>query len=268
MNSAIPKYILVFLLGGLAAKFLIPVSESIPENLLNPVCATNAQAVDPSVTIASTETIHSDTPEKAENHVLSCDEQTSQLEEELAQVELANTQIKKGMKDKMLEIATENAMLKHKISRLEPSNFDDEVLKKLVPAPHNRSLTMLPDNIKQEILDLHQQENDPNWGYIKQQQLTDFITTHVNFEYVNLTSVMCKINQCEVILDEKINKNTLEQQGLTTEEIKEVEETQEPKYKAIFDEIRINPELNLRTGTYMPNRFGIYMQLKDKSVKN
>lgn len=268
MNSAIFKYLLAFLLGGVSTYLILSNSKNNPETLLNPVCAANEQVIDSSVPISATETIHSDTTEKTENQALSCADQTSQLEEKLVQVELANTQIKKGMQDKMLEIATENAMLKHKISRLEPSDFDDDVLKELVPAPHDRTLTILPDKIKQEILDLHQQEDDPDWGYIKQQQLTDFITTHVNFEYVNLTSVMCKINQCEVILDEKINKNTLEQQGLTTEEIKEIEETQEPKYKAIFDEIRINPELNLRTGTYMPNRFGIYMQLKDKSVKN
>jgi hypothetical protein len=268
MNSAIPKYILVFLLGGLTAKFLIPASENNPEILLNPVCPTNAQAVDPKVTIASTETIHTDTPEKAENQALSCDEQTSQFEEELAQVELTNTQVKKGMQDKMLEIATENAMLKHRLEMVEPSSVDDDELKKFVPAPHNLSLTTFPAKYKQEILDFHQQESDPDWGYIKQQQLTDFIITHDNFEYVNLTSVLCKINQCEVIIDEKINEESLAQQGLTQEEINIIKETHEPKYKPIFDGIRVNPELNLRTGIYTPNRFGLYMQLKDKSVKN
>jgi hypothetical protein len=125
----------------------------------------------------------------------------------------------------------------------------------------------LPPKLKQDISNFHQQEPDLDWGYQKQ-QLSDFISTQTNSEYISLTSIKCKIDQCEIIMDELITKESMAQQGVDRDEIQTIIDTQQPKYKQIFDDMLTTPALNMRPSLHMPNRFGIYMLLKEKTAGN
>lgn len=97
----------------------------------------------------------------------------------------------------------------------------------------------------------------PRSGLV-QQQITDFISSHLNFEFVNLLSVICKVDTCEVAMSEKETVESYLQNGGNPDEIQSFIDNEVPKYKVIFDELRVAPELNMQTGIYMPGRFNIY----------
>lgn len=164
------------------------------------------------------------------------------------------------------DVTTENQLLKFRLEELEPSSVDDKALQAMIPEPFNSQISTLPANIKKNIYDFHRQNEDAEWGYFKQQQISDFVRSHINFEYVNLAFVNCKIDTCEVGLSEKENAQTLAERGASAAEIQAFIDTKDPKYKQIFDDMRLNADLNMRTGVYMPNRFEIYMRLVDKNT--
>ena len=122
----------------------------------------------------------------------------------------------------------------------------------------------LSSNYSKEIVEFHQAEEDLDWGYNKQDQLTDFIHTHLNYPEVNLISAKCKIDTCEVIITEKTDNEFLASSGTSSDEIQTLIDTQEPKYKLIFDEIRLNSELSLTPTIYSSGRFQLYAIFKDR----
>jgi hypothetical protein len=67
-------------------------------------------------------------------------------------------------------------------------------------------------------------------------------------------------------MSDKVNAETMLESGATQAELQEFIDTENPKYKQIFEDIRKNPELNMGPKVYFPNRFDIYMLLIDKST--
>lgn len=268
MSSTLLKYLLVFLCGGITSYLVLFPSE---QNLSSPAVLDINLTENPMLPNETLKTEKSVTNTKNINNDKSdlvCEEQTKQLEKQRVEAEQVQTELKKVFEAQFTEIAHENAILKHKLSMLEPSDVNDDDLKSLVPAPHNLALMGLPPKLKQDISDFHQQEPDLDWGYQKQQQLTDFISTHTNSEYITLTSIKCKIDQCEIIIDELITAESMAQQSLDGDEIQRITDTQQPKYKQIFDDMLTTPVLNIMAPLYMPNRFGIYMLVKEKTAGN
>lgn len=268
MNNSALKYIVVFIIGGVIgylSSFSAErnIAHPLPQNIKSSEQKNNTLVANHNKKNSISSNINDD-----KINELTCDDKSSQLITQLAVTEQKNSQIKDAMLKKISEAQQENTILKFRLAKLEPSNVSDDDIAKFVPKPHAQLVTNLPSNLKQEIYDLHQQQEDLDWGYKKQQQLTDFISTHVNSEFIKITSITCKINQCEVIIDELINEESLTKQGLTREEIQIIKDTQQPKYKQIFDELRLNPELNVIPSVYFPNRFTIYMILKDKAAKD
>jgi hypothetical protein len=268
MSSTLLKYLLVFLCGGITSYLVLFDSE---KNIPSPAALDTSLTKNPTIpneTLTVNEPVSNAKITNNDTSDLVCEEQTKQLEKQRVESEQIQTELKKTFEAQFTEIAHENAILKHKLSMLEPSDVNDDDLKKLIPAPHNLALMGLPPKLKQDISDFHQQAPDLDWGYQKQQQLTDFISTHTNSEYISLTSIKCKIDQCEIILDELINPESMVQQGLDGDEIQTITDTQQPKYKQIFDDMLTTPALNIMAPLYMPNRFGIYMLIKEKTASN
>ncbi|WP_158971801.1 hypothetical protein [Paraglaciecola sp. L3A3] len=259
MNNSLLKYLLIFVIGGGLGYFISNSSQQDISDLFPLSIASSNHPANNLAPIENNATVA--TPDDKTNQ-LTCDENTTQLA--IAKQKINHLQ--NTMNDNINEIEQENARLKYQLEQQAPSDVSTEAINSLVPEPYNEYVSTMPSNIKQEIYDFHQQPEDLDWGYNKQQQLKDFITTHVNSEFIKLTSIMCKIYQCEIILDEKITIQSLMDQGLNQQEIQNIIETQNPKYKNILDDLRLNPLLNMRTTSYTPGRFGIYMILKDKSI--
>lgn len=268
MGKAIVKYLLVFLVGGVSTYLVLSNSdENTPSPTFLDLSITKSPSV-PNENLADNKPVTTTKNDNGDEIDGGCEDQSKQLQQQLTQSVQIQTQLKNEFDSQITEVVKENQILKHRLEMLEPSDVTDADLKELIPAPYNISLTGLPPKLKQDISDFHQQEPDLDWGYRKQQQLTDFITTHVNNEYIKLTSISCKINQCEIIIDEKINLESMIQQGLSAQEIQSITDTQQPKYKQIFDDITTTPALNIRPMLHMPNRFGMYMLLKEKTASS
>jgi hypothetical protein len=268
MSSTILKYLLVFLFGGITGYLALSTSEKdiSPQAVLD--TSLTITPTDSNKTLSDNTSVTNTKTTKEDESDITCEEQSKHFEQQLTESVQTQTQLINETYAQLTEKVKENLILKHRLAMLEPSNVTDDDLKQLVPAPHNQSLFGLPPKLKQDISDFHQQEPDLDWGYRKQQQLTDFITTHVNSEYIKLTSINCKIERCEIIIDELITIESMIQQGLDEKEIQSITDTQQPKYKQIFDDMLTTPALNMRPELHMPNRFGIYMLLKDKTVSN
>ncbi|MGL1959565.1 MAG: hypothetical protein OCD00_19985 [Colwellia sp.] len=209
-----------------------------------------------------------------QNLLVKCNEEISHLTKKLdadtpqqltpESVEHENQQLL----TKLLEVISENSILKHKLEQLEPSTVSNEQIKAIIPKDYAPIVSTFSGKIKEQIVDLHQQEEDLNWGLRKQQELLYFINSHQNGHEILITSLLCKVNQCQLILDEKITPASLKQAGLNDDEIKTITSSHQPKYKKIFDDLLLQPDLNLMSVIYTPNRFGIYALLKDKSQLN
>jgi hypothetical protein len=268
MSRPILKYLLVFLFGGITGYLVLSTSDkdissdAVLDTSLTLTPTDSIETFSDNTSVTNTKNNYDD-----ENDIV-CEEQTKQIELQRTESVQTQTQLINETYAQLTEVVKENLILKHRLAMLEPSNVTDDDLKELLPAPHNLSLIGLPPKLKQDISDFHQQEPDLDWGYRKQQQLTDFITTHINSEYIKLTSINCKIERCEIIIDELITIESMMRQGLTEKEIQSITDTQQPKYKQIFDDMLTTPALNMRPELHMPNRFGIYMLLKEQTVSN
>lgn len=173
----------------------------------------------------------------------------------------------KSLKQKLSTYSWENAMLKLRLNELEPSSVSDEEIDNLFAQPYSSLIKALPANLKENIADMHQRDEDFGWGYKMQQALSDFINTHINAQYINVVSIICKVDACEVILEEKVTAETLKNNGASGEEIEAYKKTQAPKYRAIFDELLLQPQFSLLSPAfYSPNRFSLYLLLKDTAA--
>lgn len=267
MTNTVFKYSVTFLIGALFSYLILS-----QENLSNIEGDTNASAsqIKPTIDVKTASQIIKnydiEQPQAKQNQVLKSDEEiiyfTNNIDGEISDLIPVTHQ---QLLTKLAETQTENAMLKHRLEQLEPSNVSDEQIKAIIPEEYASIVSSFSGKIKEQIVDLHQQEDDLDWGLRKQQELLYFINTHQNGHQILITSLICKIDQCQLILDEKTTRASLKEEGFNFEEVEHIVSTQQPKYKKIFDDLRLQPELNLYSSTYTPNRFGIYALLKDKS---
>lgn len=195
-----------------------------------------------------------------------CEEEIKQLEQKVVEAKFREDAIVKEMTSQLVEKSKTIALMTHKINTIPPQNVNKNTLKKLIPEAFFDTVSAFPDTYTNEIIEFHETVEDLDWGYNKQQQLTDFIRTHLNYPEINLISVICKIDTCEVMITEKRNTEALVSSGASQDEIQSFIDTQEPKYKPIFDQINTNPELNVSPTTYSPGRFQLYAIFKDKSA--
>jgi len=275
MNNTLLKYSVIFLTGALVSYLVIPQTES---PTLNTIANPNVPLVKPTVDSTSINIIDKgdntfvdETRKTEQDLLLKCNEEINLLTKKLQTSphlqpdENLNNNIHQKLIAQLKETKIENAILKNKLDHYKPSNVSYEKIKALVPEEYAVIASSFSGEIKEQIVEFHQEEEDQDWGYRKQQELLDFISTHQNAPEVLITSLTCKVDQCELILTEKITAKSLKESGLNDEEVKNIIETQQPKYKQIFDDIKLQPSLNLRRKFYTPNRFGLYSLLKVKT---
>ncbi len=262
MNTAMLKHLVTFSVGALFAFLIITLNEKVaPESLIsNKNTQACAQSQIPADGFEVKKLEHKQSEPKS-NGVSAdhCKEEVRELRKQVATAEQRQQLIQKTYIEQLTAAATETALLQQRLSKFEPSEIDDKELKEMVLAPFNSSVVGLPQNLKKSIYDFHKREEDLDWGYIKQQQISDFIRAHLNYEFVNLLSVICKVDTCEVAMNEKLDRNTFAASSSSEEEIQAFINLAEPKYKAILDDIRISPEINMEISLHMPGRFDLYM---------
>lgn len=170
------------------------------------------------------------------------------------------------LQNKLSEYISENMQLKQQLKALQPSTVSNEDIKALFPGKIGEQLSYSQTNMREEIYEYHQLEEDLDWGYIKQQEIYDFIIAQPNSSAVTITALSCKIDTCELILEENSNLDTLQQSNLTQDEITKIIQTQEPAYKNIIDQLSLQPNLNLVPQYATYGRFYSYNLFKSKAT--
>jgi len=84
------------------------------------------------------------------------------------------------------------------ISDSPSSEITDEQLLALVPHPFGSFLTQTSLDQREKIYQFHQQDEDFDWGYQQQLNISDFIATHDLQNGIELLNVICKTDSCEI----------------------------------------------------------------------
>jgi CRISPR/Cas system CSM-associated protein Csm2 small subunit len=270
LNSSILKLSVSFIFGAISAYVLMSyISNSeqhdtaLADNIDNPTSFAQNDAENQTETDIDDAVIKSQSIEEIPEE---CAVEIDELQQKLSFSKGREKEIVNQLSGQLSSALQKAEILKIRLQQYEPTVVDDDELLKNIPEPFKNLVSALPPNIKEEIFDFHKQEKDVEWAYLKEQQLSDFIRTHVNFPHVKLLQVSCKVERCEVAMSDKVNAETMLESGATQAELQEFIDTENPKYKQIFEDIRTNPELNMGPKVYFPNRFDIYMLLIDKST--
>jgi hypothetical protein len=246
MNTHVLNYILAFALGG-GATYLLPklIGQSEPEeNLAVQMVSIPKESID--------------------NAELAIE----RLDTRQADDDTYKERIAEPYKNFIVKQSREIATLKSRLQEFEPKETTQqfEKLEELIPADFKLSVARLSDTQKDNILAFHQEQDVSNWAYIHETQIKDYILSHPMSEWVELTSITCKQDRCEIVLDEKINRESLVAQGLSREEINKIIETEPPKYRQLVDDLRSDPGLNLRrVGVGLRNRFSTYFFVGERN---
>ena len=183
-----------------------------------------------------------------ENHLSSVD--NKELEKLSAQNKKLQNKIKKlqalikeekdlpdTIKDKMQELAEakmelnrakeHNLELTKKLIQYEPelaktaAIIDDETLKDIVPDGFNYKV--LPEKVKQRVVDFHKQPKDLDVDYRLEQQITNIILSHEQANHIAIEPLTCKQKQCELYIKDlhAETHQSLRKKGYDQEQIKE-----------------------------------------------
>lgn len=172
----------------------------------------------------------------------------------------------KALNEKLHQFKAENLQLKQQLKILQPSPVSNEDIKALFPEEIGEQLSYTQGEMREDIFEYHQLAEDLDWGYIKQQEIYNFIISHPNSNLIKITSLSCKIDTCELILEEKNNLERLNQLNLTPDEIEEIIATEQPAYKSITEQLPLQPQLNLMPRYTTHSRFYTYNIFKDKNA--
>ena len=93
--------------------------------------------------------------------------------------------------------------LQHQLAEFDESDVTDEEMENLVPKPFKSFLSAFRGDTRNDIFDFHNQEDDLDWGYDQQNNISDYVQTHYEGTSVELISVICKQPRCEVLVTEK-----------------------------------------------------------------
>jgi hypothetical protein len=280
MNTHVLNYILAFALGG-GATYLLPklIGQSEPEeNLAVQMVSIPKESIDNAeLAIERLDTRQADEATELET----CQAKAQGLEQKVAAFAKEEGQddyaydddtykerIAEPYKNFIVKQSREIATLKSRLQEFEPKETTQqfEKLEELIPADFKLSVARLSDTQKDNILAFHQEQDVSNWAYIHETQIKDYILSHPMSEWVELTSITCKQDRCEIVLDEKINRESLVAQGLSREEINKIIETEPPKYRQLVDDLRSDPGLNLRrVGVGLRNRFSTYFFVGERN---
>jgi hypothetical protein len=107
------------------------------------------------------------------------------------------------LKDKYKKSKRKVSSLKYQLSEFDGSVATDEEMEKLAPEPFNLFLSAFRGKTRNDIYDFHQKEDDVDWGYNMQNNISDFVQTHYDGMNVDLISVICKQPYCEILVTEK-----------------------------------------------------------------
>lgn len=175
-----------------------------------------------------------------------------------------------ALTNRVRKLLTENKRLKENLSELQPQRISDEQLIAAVSVPKEfeERFKRLKGKMREEIYDFHQKPEDLDWGLNKQLAVSDFIQTHVNGSEVNIISLICKIDTCELMLEERTNISTLMEDGMSRKEASDLLRSREPFFRQILRDLSKSDSLNLipRVGSSSIDKSYVY--LKDKGAKH
>jgi hypothetical protein len=107
------------------------------------------------------------------------------------------------LKDNYKKSKRKVSSLKYQLSEFDGSEATDEEMEKLAPEPFNLFLSAFRGKTRNNIYDFHQKEDDLDWGYNMQNNISDFVLTHYDGMNLDLISVICKQPYCEILVTEK-----------------------------------------------------------------
>lgn len=171
-----------------------------------------------------------------------------------------------ALKKRLRELQAENNRLKENLSELQPQRISYEQLIAAVSVPKQfeERFKRLKGKMREEIYDFHQKEEDLNWGADKQLAISDFIQTHENGSKVTIASLICKINTCELMLEETTNLRTLIEEGMPPKEAIDLLRSREPFFRQILRDLAADKSLNLRQRLGSASIDKIYAYLIEK----
>lgn len=163
----------------------------------------------------------------------------------------------------------ENSLLMNKLKEYDPEAVKNlatniEVVKDALPQGISRRINRLSPSMREKVVDFHQNEDQHvDESNVYQQSIYDFITSHYNGHLVNISSLKCKNSACELYLEEKINRKTLKDQGISGDELKAVY-AQEPAFKTIVNDLKNMSSIEMTHTSSTSSRFTSYMLFKVK----
>lgn len=78
------------------------------------------------------------------------------------------------------------------------SNISDEEIDKLVPAPYNESLKRSNGPLREKYKEFVNSDHQEEWDRNTQNRITDALLGNTYSKFIELESVACKVNYCEV----------------------------------------------------------------------
>jgi|GEM_PF-1491869 len=122
---------------------------------------------------------------------------------EVSQKHLDLVETHQTLKQEYHKSLSKISTLKRQLGELDESEVTDEEMESLVPAPFKSFLSSFRGETRNDIFDFHNKEDDFDWGYDKQNNISDYIQTHFEGVNVELISVICKQPRCEILVTEK-----------------------------------------------------------------
>lgn len=98
------------------------------------------------------------------------------------------------------------ASLQQELDELDNSDITTKQMEALVVAPFKNNIASFTGAQRNDIYNFHQEKDDLDWGYNMQNHISDFILTHYNANEISLISVICKHQQCELLVIQNIDE--------------------------------------------------------------
>jgi len=97
------------------------------------------------------------------------------------------------------------ASLERELDQLNDSDISTQQMATLVVAQFKDYIGKLKGVDRDDIYKFHQADDDVDWGYNMQNFISDFVLTHYDANDINLISVICKQQQCELLVTEHVD---------------------------------------------------------------
>jgi len=121
-----------------------------------------------------------------------------QLSEKIIKLEAENEKITQKYHDTFFRLMSVTAQKES----LDESDVTDQQMMNLKDDDFSEFRREQLGKNRDELYEFHQQDEDLNWGYQMNTQLSDFIQTHYNSNLVALKGVTCKVDTCELLIAE------------------------------------------------------------------